>query len=171
MQPLIFKNHSSECIMLVYKMIYIIFWFFFLMKINCDGLSGAHTVGLVRCSLFRARIYNETNIDPAFDASMQEVCPFEGGDNNFSPFDVTTPFVFDNAFYKNLVNRKGLVHSDQQLFVNGSGPTDSQVTTYSRNMGRFKKDFANAMFKMSMLTPLTGSDGQIRKNCRVINDP
>lgn len=152
-------------------MIYIIFWFFFLMKINCDGLSGAHTVGLVRCSLFRARIYNETNIDPAFAASMQEVCPFEGGDNNFSPFDVTTPFVFDNAFYKNLVNRKGLVHSDQQLFVNGSGPTDSQVTTYSRNMGRFKKDFANAMFKMSMLTPLTGSDGQIRKNCRVINDP
>ncbi|XP_061346175.1 cationic peroxidase 1-like [Gastrolobium bilobum] len=133
-------------------------------------LSGAHTIGLVRCSLFRARVYNETNIDPSFAASMQAKCPFEGGDDNLSPFDSTTPFIFDNAYYKNLVKKKGLVHSDQQLFVNGSGgPTDSEVVTYSRNMGRFKKDFADAMIKMSMLRPLTGSGGEIRKNCRVVN--
>ncbi|XP_061372254.1 cationic peroxidase 1-like [Gastrolobium bilobum] len=132
-------------------------------------LSGAHTVGLVRCSLFRARIYNETNIDPSFAAAMQKVCPFEGGDNNFSPFDSTTPFIFDNAYYQNLVRKRGLIHSDQQLFVNGSGPTDSQVVTYSRDIASFGKDFANAMIKMSMLSPLTGSDGQIRQNCRVVN--
>ncbi|XP_061372253.1 cationic peroxidase 1-like [Gastrolobium bilobum] len=134
-------------------------------------LSGAHTIGLVRCSLFRARIYNETNIDPSFATAMQKVCPFEGGDNNFSPFDSTTPFIFDNAYYQNLVREKGLVHSDQQLFEDGSGPTDSQVVEYSKDMGRFRKDFADAMVKMSMLSPLTGSDGQIRQNCRVVNSP
>lgn len=126
-------------------------------------------MGLVRCRFFRARIYNETNIDPTFAAAMQAVCPFEGGDDNLSPFDSTTPTTFDNAYYQNLVKLRGLVHSDQQLFANGSGLTDSQVITYSKNMGRFKKDFADAMFKMSMLTPLTGSEGQIRTNCRVVN--
>ncbi|MCI10527.1 cationic peroxidase 1-like, partial [Trifolium medium] len=130
----------------------------------------AHTIGQVRCFFFRARIYNETNIDPTFAAEMQAACPFEGGDNNLSPFDSSTPTNFDNAFYDNLVKNKGLVHSDQQLFGNGSS-TNAQVRTYSRNMGRFKKDFANAMFKMTLLTPLTGTDGEIRQNCRVINAP
>jgi peroxidase len=125
----------------------------------------------VRCFLFRARVYNETNIDPTFAAAMQAACPFEGGDNNLSPFDSSTPTNFDNAFYGNLLKRKGLVHSDQQLFGNGSSTTSAQVRTYSRNMGRFKKDFANAMFKMTLLTPLTGTDGEIRQNCRVINAP
>ncbi|RZB45548.1 Cationic peroxidase 1, partial [Glycine soja] len=135
-------------------------------------LSGGHTIGLVRCRFFRARIYNESNIDPTFAQQMQALCPFEGGDDNLSPFDSTTPFKFDNAFYKNLVQLKGVVHSDQQLFTNnGSGPTNDQVNRYSRNMGNFKKDFADAMFKMSMLTPLTGSNGQIRQNCRLVNPP
>ncbi|XP_057428270.1 cationic peroxidase 1-like [Lotus japonicus] len=134
-------------------------------------LSGAHTIGLSRCIFYRDRIYNETNIDPSFAASMQVNCSFDGGDtdNNASPFDSTTQFKFDNAFYQNLLNQKGLVHSDQQLYVNGSGTTDSQVTSYSKNAGRFLEDFANAMVKMSLLSPLTGSDGQIRKNCRVVN--
>ncbi|CAI8583316.1 unnamed protein product [Vicia faba] len=132
-------------------------------------LSGAHTIGEIRCRFFRSRIYNETNIEPKFAKAMQALCPFEGGDDDLSPFDSTTPNNFDNAFYANLVKNKGLVHSDQQLFANATSSTSSQVRTYSRNMGRFKKDFADAMFKMTMLAPLTGSDGQIRTNCRFVN--
>ncbi|KAF1878676.1 hypothetical protein Lal_00047347 [Lupinus albus] len=132
-------------------------------------LSGAHTIGLVRCRFFRDRIYNETNIDPSFSAAMKEECPFDDGDDNLSPFDSKTPMYFDNAYYRNLIESKGLVHSDQQLFVDGSGLTKRQVIAYSKNFGRFKHDFANAMFKMSQLSPLTGSDGQIRNNCHFIN--
>ncbi|CAL0300481.1 unnamed protein product [Lupinus luteus] len=132
-------------------------------------LSGAHTIGLVRCRFFRDRIYNETNIDPSFAAAMKEVCPFDDGDDNLAPFDSKTPMFFDNAYYRNLVESKGLVHSDQQLFVDGSRQTNPQVIAYSRNFGRFKHDFANAMFKMSQLSPLTGYDGQIRTNCHFIN--
>ncbi|KAE9589267.1 putative peroxidase [Lupinus albus] len=132
-------------------------------------LSGAHTIGQVKCRFFRDRIYNETNIDISYAKAMQAACPFESGDENLSPFDSKTAATFDNAYYQNLVKLKGLVHSDQQLFVNGSGETDSQVSRYSRNMGRFKKDFSDAMLKMSILNPLTGSDGQIRTNCHFIN--
>ncbi|KAI5401935.1 cationic peroxidase 1 [Lathyrus oleraceus] len=132
-------------------------------------LSGGHTIGSIRCQFFRPRIYNETNIDRKFATTMQASCPFEGGDDDLSPFDITTPNTFDNAFYANLVQNKGLVHSDQQLFANATSSTSSLVRTYSRNMGRFKKDFAEAMFKMTMLSPLTGDDGQIRTNCRFVN--
>jgi len=136
--------------------------------------SGGHSVGLVRCRFFRKRIYNESNIDTTFAEDRRQDCPFEGGDNNLTAFDSTTPFRFDNAFYKNLLVQKGLVHSDQQLFndVNGTdSPTKDQVIRYARDMGKFKKDFADAMLKMSIMTPLTGSDGEIRQNCRVVNPP
>ncbi|KAJ0028628.1 hypothetical protein Pint_35013 [Pistacia integerrima] len=131
------------------------------------ALSGSHTIGQARCTNFRTRIYNETNIDSSYATSLQGNCPSAGGDNTLSPLDVTSPTSFDNAYFKNLQSKKGLLHSDQQLFNNGS--TDSQVTAYSSNLQTFKTDFANAMIKMGNLSPLTGSSGQIRTNCRKVN--
>ncbi|KAG6629003.1 cationic peroxidase 1-like [Carya illinoinensis] len=131
------------------------------------ALSGAHTTGQARCVIFRERINKEANINSTFAASLKSNCPSTGGDDNLSPLDATTPVIFDNAYFKNLVNKKGLLHSDQQLF-NGSS-TDSQVTTYSTNPATFRADFAKAMVKMGNLSPLTGSSGQIRADCRKIN--
>ncbi|KAK7294824.1 hypothetical protein RJT34_17721 [Clitoria ternatea] len=130
-------------------------------------LSGGHTIGQARCTSFRTRIYNETNIDSSFAKSLQANCPSTGGDNNLSPLDTTSPTTFDNAYFKNLKNKKGLLHSDQELFNGGS--TDSQVNSYIINALSFKIDFGNAMIKMGNLSPLTGSSGQIRINCRKIN--
>ena len=124
-------------------------------------------MGQAKCVLFRDRVYNETNINSAFATSLKSNCPNTGSDDNLSPLDVTSPVFFDNAYYKNLVNNKGLLHSDQQLFSGGS--TDSQVTTYSSNPSAFFADFSNAMVKMGSLNVLTGSNGQIRTNCRKIN--
>ncbi|GLT45517.1 hypothetical protein SLA2020_193450 [Shorea laevis] len=131
------------------------------------ALSGSHTIGQARCTTFRTRIYNDTNIDSTFATSLRGNCPSTGGDNNLAPLDTTSPTSFDNAYFKNLLNKKGLLHSDQELFNGGS--TDSQVTSYSNNAGAFSTDFANAMVKMGNLSPLTGSNGQIRKNCRKVN--
>ncbi|KAG0502826.1 hypothetical protein HPP92_002898 [Vanilla planifolia] len=131
------------------------------------ALSGAHTIGQARCTTFRARIYNETNIDASFASSLKSNCPSTGGDNNLAPLDLQTPTVFDNNYYKNLVNNKGLLHSDQQLFNNGS--TDSQVNSYTTNPSKFLSDFVAAMIKMGDISPLTGTQGQIRLNCRKTN--
>uniref|UniRef100_A0A2N9FMD4 peroxidase n=1 Tax=Fagus sylvatica TaxID=28930 RepID=A0A2N9FMD4_FAGSY len=131
------------------------------------ALSGSHTIGQARCLMFRQRIYNETNIDSEFAKSLKSNCPSTGSDGNLSPLDVTSPVIFDNAYFKNLVNSKGLFHSDQQLFSGGS--TDAQVTTYSTSSLTFYTDFANAMVKMGNLSPLTGSSGQIRTDCKKIN--
>ncbi|GLJ14605.1 hypothetical protein SUGI_0236440 [Cryptomeria japonica] len=66
------------------------------------ALSGAHTIGQAQCSLFRTRIYNETNISPAFAAFRKASCPSRSGngDSNLSPLDVGTPNSFDNSYYK-----------------------------------------------------------------------
>ncbi|KAF5750753.1 Peroxidase superfamily protein [Tripterygium wilfordii] len=131
------------------------------------ALSGSHTIGQARCTVFRARLYNETTINSSFAASVKANCPASGGDNNLSPLDTTSPTSFDNAYFKNLISQKGLMHSDQQLFSGGS--TDSQVTAYSSNSGSFTTDFANAMVKMGNLSPLTGTSGQIRTSCGKVN--
>ncbi|TKY56581.1 Cationic peroxidase 1 [Spatholobus suberectus] len=131
------------------------------------ALAGAHTTGQARCQLFRGRVYNETNIESNFATSLKSNCPSTGGDSNLSPLDVTTNVLFDNAYYKNLINKKGLLHSDQQFFSGGS--TDSQVTAYSNDASAFYADFASAMVKMGNLSPLTGKSGQIRTNCHKVN--
>ncbi|KAF2306520.1 hypothetical protein GH714_018998 [Hevea brasiliensis] len=131
------------------------------------ALSGAHTIGQARCTIFRNRIYNETNIDSSFATSLKANCPTSGGDNTLAPLDLTSPNAFDNAYFRNLLSQKGLLHSDQQLFSGGSA--DAQVRAYSTNPTSFSTDFANAMVKMGNLSPLTGTSGQIRTNCRKAN--
>ncbi|GLJ14593.1 hypothetical protein SUGI_0236310 [Cryptomeria japonica] len=131
------------------------------------ALAGGHTIGQARCTSFRAHIYNDSNIVKTYATSLQAKCPRSGSDNNLSPLDLQTPTVFENNYYKNLQNQKGLLHSDQQLFNGGS--TDSQVKTYSSNQNAFFNDFAAAMVKMGNIKPLTGSSGEIRKNCRKPN--
>ncbi|KAL0922958.1 hypothetical protein M5K25_006993 [Dendrobium thyrsiflorum] len=131
------------------------------------ALSGAHTIGQARCTSFRTRIYNESNIDSSFANSLTSSCPSVGGDNNLSPLDLQTPTVFDNEYYRNLVNNEGLLHSDQQLFNNGS--TDALVSSYATNSNYFLTDFVNAILNMGAITPLTGTQGEIRLNCRKIN--
>lgn len=129
-------------------------------------LVGAHTIGQARCFLFRERIHNSSNIDASFAKSLKKSCASVGGDDNLSPLD-QTPVVFDNSYFTNLVQKKGLLHSDQELYNYGS--TDSQVTTYSTNSVTFFNDFGKAMIKMGNLSVLTGTRGEIRTNCGVVN--
>lgn len=133
------------------------------------ALAGSHTIGQARCTSFRARIYNETNIDNSFAKTRQSNCPRASGsgDNNLAPLDLQTPTAFENNYYKNLIKKKGLLHSDQQLFNGGS--TDSIVRKYSNSRSNFNADFVAGMIKMGDISPLTGSNGEIRKNCRRVN--
>ncbi len=132
-------------------------------------ILGAHTIGQARCVSFRDHIYNDNDIDSSFAKIRQGNCPRSSGsgDGNLAPLDLQTPTAFDNNYFKNLVNRKGLLHSDQVLFDGGS--TDSLVKTYSNDASAFSCDFVTAMIKMGDIKPLTGSSGEIRKNCRKIN--
>ncbi|EPS73958.1 peroxidase 3, partial [Genlisea aurea] len=131
------------------------------------ALSGSHTIGQARCTSFRNRIYKETNIDPTFASQRRANCPANGGDNNLAPLDEVTPTAFDGNYYGNLVGQRGLLHSDQQLL--NSVATAAQVKSYTTDSQAFFNDFASGMVKMSNLSPLTGSQGEIRRNCARVN--
>ncbi|CAM0910563.1 unnamed protein product [Alopecurus aequalis] len=131
------------------------------------ALSGAHTIGRSRCQTFRNRIYNDNNINASFAEQLKLTCPQSGGDSTLAPFDVQTADVFDNAYYQNLVVQSGLLHSDQELFNNGT--QDALVRTYSTDATKFSSDFVSAMLKMGKLLPLSKTKTEIRLNCRKAN--
>ena len=132
------------------------------------ALSGSHSIGQAQCFTFRDRIYDSgSNIDAGFASTRKRRCPTDTGNEILAPLDLVTPNQLDNNYFKNLMQKKGLLHSDQVLFSGGS--TDNIVSEYSRNPATFKADFASAMVKMGDIEPLTGSAGQIRRICSAVN--
>ncbi|KAG6514640.1 hypothetical protein ZIOFF_025009 [Zingiber officinale] len=133
---------------------------------DMTALSGGHTIGLAQCSNFAAHIYNDCNADPSFVASRRRICSPDGG-GNLAPIDSETPFRFDNAYYRGLVARRGLLHSDQELLNGGS--QDALVRQYSADGEAFAGDFAAAMVKMGALSPRPGTTGEVRLKCSKLN--
>ena len=93
-------------------------------------------------------------------------------ENFTTPLDRDSPIGFptndfDNHYFQNLLNRKALLSSDQVLL--NSYETKRLIQDYSISTDRFFDDFAKSMVKMGNISPLLGSRGQIRKNCRRVN--
>lgn len=135
------------------------------------ALSGAHTLGVARCSSFKQRLSNfdsTHDVDPSIDAqfvkTLSKTC--SAGDNAEQPFD-STRNTFDNDYYNQLQRKAGVLFSDQTLFV--SPRTKPIVSGYALNQAMFFLDFQQAMLKMTLLDVKDGSKGEVRANCRKIN--
>ncbi|KAI9166206.1 hypothetical protein LWI28_028006 [Acer negundo] len=139
-------------------------------------LSGAHTIGFAQCFTFKQRLFDfggSGKPDPALDSSLlqnlQTTCPNQGdSDTKLVPLDSVTINRFDNSYYQNLVNNSGLLQSDQALMNDNKAA--SMVINYSKYPYYFSKDFTVSMVKMANIEVLTGQSGEIRKNCRVVNN-
>ncbi|XP_031252785.1 putative Peroxidase 48 [Pistacia vera] len=70
---------------------------------------------------------------------------------------------FGTAYYRNLLQGKGILYSDQQLMAGEE--TRIWVTAYASDVSLFRKNFALAMMKLSNLRVLTVPMGQIRLSC------
>ncbi|CAN6243704.1 unnamed protein product [Urochloa humidicola] len=136
---------------------------------DMTALSGAHTVGRARCATFRGRVNGAAGggeaINATYAAGLRGACPAGGGaDGALAPLDPGTPDVFDNGYFRALVQRRGLLHSDQELYNGGS--QDALVRKYASNGAAFASDFAKAMVKMGNLAPAPGTPLEVRVNCR-----
>ncbi|KAK1382204.1 Peroxidase [Heracleum sosnowskyi] len=137
-------------------------------------LSGAHTIGFSHCKNFVNRLYDykgtkqpDPSIDPRLLKALKMSCPpFGRSGNVVAPFDVTTPFLFDNAYYQNLEARLGLLTSDQQLFFDPR--TKPMVQALAKDKQRFFQAFSAAMDKMGSIGVKRGrKHGEKRKDCSV----
>ncbi|XP_077216217.1 peroxidase 10-like [Tasmannia lanceolata] len=138
-------------------------------------LSGGHTIGFASCSTFKQRLFDfdgSSKPDPTLDSSLlqnlQSLCPNGDGSNSaIAPLDPVTPNKFDNVYFKNLISNSTVLQSDQALM--GDSDTASMVNNYSKFPYLFSRDFGTSMVKMANIGVLTGQEGEIRKNCRVVN--
>ncbi|KAH9314598.1 hypothetical protein KI387_023225, partial [Taxus chinensis] len=132
-------------------------------------LSGGHTIGSAHCNTFSSRLFNfnstsgsDPTIEQSLLADLKSKCPNGSSDSNtLAPLDPVTQNTFDNTYFKNLQNNKGLLQSDQALFSNAS--TAAYVNYYSNYPYAFVMDFRVSMMKLANVSVLTGSDGEIRK--------
>ncbi|KAF5193301.1 Peroxidase [Thalictrum thalictroides] len=143
--------------------------------VDLVALSGSHTIGNSRCTSFRQRLYNQSgngkpdfSLDQSYAAQLRTHCPRSGGDQILFNLDFVTPTKFDNIYFKNLLASKGLLSSDQILLTQSQASMEL-VKKYAKNNELFLDQFAKSMVKMGNISPLTGSRGEIRNRCRVVN--
>ncbi|EFJ11070.1 hypothetical protein SELMODRAFT_126670 [Selaginella moellendorffii] len=147
---------------------------------NMITLSGkthhlsSHTIGVAHCKTFINRLYGfsssadtDPSLDPTFAQSLKAQCPRENPNPNTVVSLDPTPNTFDNSYYSNLALGRGLLASDELLFTDGS--TTLNVALNSFFGSTWLQKFPDAMVKMSLIEVKTGSQGEIRKNCRRIN--
>ncbi|GMN55869.1 hypothetical protein TIFTF001_024985 [Ficus carica] len=140
------------------------------------ALSGAHTFGRAQCSTFSSRLYNfngTNNPDPTLDSSylttLQQTCPQNGDGTVLTDLDPSSADTFDKNYFANLQNNKGLLQSDQELFSTAGAATVSIVNSFSSDQSAFFTSFAQSMINMGNISPLTGSNGEIRADCKKVN--
>ncbi|TYH05568.1 hypothetical protein ES288_A08G093400v1 [Gossypium darwinii] len=145
-------------------------------SIDLVALSGAHTFGRAQCLTFTSRLYNFTGVgdtDPTLNATyleeLRQICPQGGNSSVLTDLDPTTPDGFDNNYFTNLQVNRGLLRSDQNLFSTEGADTIEIVNRFSSNQTAFFESFVESMIRMGNISPLTGTEGEIRSNCRAVN--
>ncbi|CAA6653933.1 unnamed protein product [Spirodela intermedia] len=108
-------------------------------------LSGAHSIGVSHCGAFSNRI----------SPNLLEVkCTPTAPNTTTVRMDLITADVLDNKYYVGVQNNLGLFTSDHAL-----------TTVDALKAAKF----ARATVKMGEIEVLTGEQGEIRQQCRVIN--
>ncbi|XP_031497922.1 peroxidase 5-like [Nymphaea colorata] len=140
-------------------------------------LSGAHTLGVSHCSSFSDRLYGFNNstgaadpsMDPKYVRYLRTKCPDPESSTQDATvaLDPVTPNRLDNKYYVNLKYQRGLLTSDQALTERAD---TARMVDQNVNQGSvWAHKFSAAMVRMGSIEVLTGSRGEIRKSCRVVN--
>jgi peroxidase len=133
-------------------------------------LSGAHTIGRSHCSSFVPdRLAVPSDINAVFANFLRGRCPANPTAANDPTVDqdIVTPNALDNQYYKNVIAHKVLFTSDATLLTT---PATAKMVQDSANIpGLWEGKFKKAFVKMSQIDVKTGNQGEIRKQCRIVN--
>lgn len=135
---------------------------------------AAHSIGFSHCGRFSKRIYkfnSQNRIDPTLNLGyamqLRQMCPLRVDPRIAIDMDPTTSRTFDNVYFKNLQQGKGLFTSDQILFTDPR--SRDTVNQFASNNGAFQQAFIAAITNLGRVGVLTGSRGEIRQDCTRVN--
>ncbi|KAL1351077.1 hypothetical protein HN51_015052 [Arachis hypogaea] len=136
-------------------------------------LSGAHTIGVGHCNLFTNRLFNFTgkgdqdpSLNPTYADFLKTKCQGLSDTTTTVELDPNGSTKFDNDYYNILVQNKGLFQSDAALLTT---KTSRNIVNELRNQNKFYTEFGQSMQRMGAIEVLTGSAGEIRHKCSVVN--
>jgi peroxidase len=142
-------------------------------------LSADHTIGTSHCFSFSDRLYNFTGrvnpsdidptLEPSYMARLKSKCASLNNNTTLVEMDLGSFRTFDLDYFKNIVKWRGLFHSDGALLTNAFTRAYVQRHAGGGYKEEFFTDFAASMVKMGNADVLIGSQGEIRKNCSVVN--
>lgn len=140
-------------------------------------LSGAHTIGISHCNSFSSRLYNFTGVlgtqDPALDSEYADnlkanKCRSLNDTTTKVEMDPGSRKTFDLSYYSLLVKRRGLFQSDSALTTN-SVTLNLVNGLLKGSLQDFFDEFGKSMEKMGRVNVKTGTSGEIRKQCALVN--
>ncbi|GLJ19945.1 hypothetical protein SUGI_0361220 [Cryptomeria japonica] len=106
-------------------------------------------------------------MDSKYALQLKAKCPPSASNDSVVPLDPLTPTKLDAKYYVDLQYKRGLLKSDQTLMSNDA--TSIQVNINAQYPNVWKKNFGRIMVKMGTIDVLTGSQGEIRKQCHAPN--
>nr|AGT16805.1 peroxidase precursor [Saccharum hybrid cultivar R570] len=144
-------------------------------------LSGAHTIGIAHCSSFADRLYgypgagNDTT-DPSLDATYatnlrRRKCRAASGgyaEDAVVEMDPGSHLTFDLGYYRALLKHRGLLRSDAALLTDAAARADVEGVVGGPEEVYFQV-FARSMARLATVQVKTGAQGEIRRNCAVVN--
>jgi peroxidase len=133
------------------------------------ALAGAHTIGEAPCVTFDDRLHGE-KVDPTLPAhlaaDLKKKCPVAGILSTRVDLDLVSAKKFDTQYFKNIINKLGLLTSDQSMLEDSRTKGEVHANT---DASKFISKFESAMVAMSKVEVLTGKQGEIRRQCRMVN--
>lgn len=136
-------------------------------------------MGRTHCNYIVDRLYNfngtgkpDPSMATSFLTDMRRLCPQSLGKGQTNPMVFLNPesgsgYKFTNSYYSRLLSHKAVLGVDQQLLF---GNDTAQITEeFDEGFEDFRKSFALSISRMGNIKVLTGSQGEIRQNCRFTN--
>ncbi|RLM65319.1 peroxidase 18-like [Panicum miliaceum] len=140
-------------------------------------LSGGHTIGSAHCNTFRERFQVANGSMTPVDASMNtdyaneliRACSANGAASAAVAVDCDSgsASAFDNRYFANLLEGRGLLRTDAVLVQNAT--TRAKVEEFARSQEGFFASWAGSYARLTSLGVKTGADGEIRRTCSSVN--
>ncbi|KAM3387965.1 hypothetical protein ACQJBY_010648 [Aegilops geniculata] len=137
-------------------------------------LSGGHTIGSAHCGTFRERFRPDANgsmvpVDGTMNAEyateLMRACAASG--SAAVGCDDGSAAAFDNRYFSNLLDGRGLLRTDAVLVQNAT--TRARVAAFAQSQDSFFSSWAGSFVRLTSLGVKTGSDGEVRRLCSSVN--
>lgn len=148
---------------------------FYSLKTVIIPLSGAHTIGASHCNAFDGRFKRDSkgnfelidvSLDNSYAQKLMNKCSSSSTLVTVSN-DPETPSSFDNQYYKNLEEHKGLFQTDSALMEDDR--TRKMVEDLASDEESFFERWRESFVKLSMVGVRVGKDSEIRRSCSSVN--